>query len=107
MKTWDEVYEELPVEQKRIIRRFKKGVKGRAGLNGQQNQCPACGEFFSTNASFDKHRTGPFGKPGVPSKRRCFTLTEMVEKGFRKNYLFYWSSGGNNLHDKNTDPSLA
>ena len=28
-------------------------------LKGKRCQCSACGEFFSSASSFDKHRTGP------------------------------------------------
>ena len=38
-------------------------------LSGQRNQCPSCGEPFNSNAAFDKHRTGQFGKD-----RRCMSV---------------------------------
>jgi hypothetical protein len=49
----------------------------RKKLNGQRNQCPTCGEYFTRNSVFDKHRTGNF----VPPQRRCLSPAEMVSKG--------------------------
>lgn len=54
-------------------------------LSGQRNQCPTCGEYFNSNASFDKHRIGKFGED-----RRCMTVEEMQAKGMCKNSADFW-----------------
>lgn len=107
MKAWDEAWLEATVEQRKTVRRWKLGVKHRNGLSGDRNQCPSCGEFFSSSYSFDKHRTGPFGKPdGVQSNRRCLSLPEMAEKGFLKNATDYWVHGANPLYSKNASSAM-
>lgn len=106
MTNWDEAYLALPLEQKRITRRFKVGVKRRQGLTGDKNQCPACGEWFNSTSAFDSHRTGGFGKlakdgkPGQPAKRRCLSLTEMQEKGFVRNDELYWITRRNERYSE-------
>ena len=54
-------------------------------LSGQRNQCPSCGEPFNSNAAFDKHRTGQFGKD-----RRCMSVDEMLAHGMAKNAAGWW-----------------
>lgn len=49
----------------------------RKKLTGQRNQCPTCGEYFTRNSVFDKHRTGTFAPPA----RRCLTVPEMEAAG--------------------------
>jgi hypothetical protein len=49
----------------------------RKKLNGERNQCPTCGEYFTRNSVFDKHRTGDY----VPASRRCLGAAEMEAKG--------------------------
>ena len=46
-------------------------------LTGQRNQCPTCGEYFNSNAAFDKHRVGPHKF----NQRRCMTKEEMAGAG--------------------------
>jgi hypothetical protein len=48
----------------------------RKKLNGNRNQCAACGKYFNSNGAFDKHRTGQHGVD-----RRCMTTDEMLEQG--------------------------
>lgn len=38
-----------------------------ARLTGKRSQCTGCGEVFSTEANFDKHRRGKF----QPDERHC------------------------------------
>lgn len=54
-------------------------------LSGQRNQCRGCGEYFNSNAAFEKHRTGKHGKD-----RRCRTPEEMLEKGMALNKAGFW-----------------
>ncbi len=49
------------------MRHVRRNLVGKHG----KNQCPSCGEFFNSNASFDKHRYGEY------SDRRCYTPEEM------------------------------
>ena len=48
----------------------------RKKLNGNRNQCGACGKYFNSNGAFDKHRTGQHGVD-----RRCMTKDEMLDLG--------------------------
>ena len=58
----------------------------RKKLNGERNQCSACGEYFTRNSVFDKHRTGAF----TPPERRCLSVAEMEEKGMFKGADGFW-----------------
>ena len=84
MKTWDEAYEAATTEERKSIRKWRKGCKGRNGLSGDRNQCPTCGEFFNSSFAFDSHRYGKI------NERKCMTKAEMLEKGFDRNDDFYW-----------------
>lgn len=46
-------------------------------LSGQRNQCRSCGEYFNSNAAFDKHRAGTY----TPNTRHCLSQDEMKAKG--------------------------
>ena len=95
MKTWPEAWDDATWEQKRTVIRWRPWVKRNAHIGKDSlNQCPTCLEFFYSVRSFDAHRTGSFGKPGVPSKRRCRTIPEMLEKGLVRNEYFYWMRKG-------------
>lgn len=64
-------------------------------LGGQRNQCPTCGEFFNSNAAFDKHRTGDYGKPlpgglYTQNSRRCLSVEGMVAIGMAKASSGFW-----------------
>lgn len=61
-------------------------------LTGQRNECPSCGELFRSNAAFDKHRIGQFGKD-----RRCMTVEEMQAHGMAKNTAGLWVTALNPL----------
>jgi hypothetical protein len=54
-------------------------------LIGNRNQCQGCKEYFNSNWSFDKHRTGDHGVD-----RRCRTHEEMIEKGLSLNEDGFW-----------------
>jgi hypothetical protein len=54
-------------------------------LNGNRNQCQTCKEYFNSNGSFDKHRTGNHGL-----NRRCMTPEEMQAKGMSLNNDGFW-----------------
>lgn len=89
MNNWEIAWNEATVAERKTVRRWTYGVKNRSGLRGGRNQCPTCGEFFAGLEAFDAHRTGDWGKPKKPSKRRCLTLAEMVAEGFTRNEYFY------------------
>ena len=52
-------------------------------LRGKINQCPSCGQYFSTVGNFDTHRTGAFstGPNNSSPERRCMNAVEMGEAG--------------------------
>ena len=66
-------------------------------------ECCACGQFFSSDFSFRKHRTGSYGEAVYDEKRRvtgytksarrCFTEAEMIARTFSKNTRGQWSMG--------------
>lgn len=94
MQTWDEAFDAATTEQRKTVRRWKpsKPLKWGSALSIDQNdrnQCPSCGEFFSSSYAFDAHRIGAF------SNRRCMTLAEMVGKGMLRNSNFWWVSEAN------------
>jgi hypothetical protein len=49
----------------------------RKKLNGQRNQCPTCGEYFTRNSVFDKHRIGEYKN----KSRKCMNKQEMIDAG--------------------------
>jgi hypothetical protein len=62
----------------------------RRRLAGDRNQCPGYGEFFNSTHAFDAHRTGAFGKPGEPARRRCMSVAEMQATGMTLNAAGFW-----------------
>lgn len=55
-------------------------------LRGCRCQCGGCGEYFSSEGAFDRHRVGNYAEPGQwKGTRRCMTLAEMLAAGFRRN----------------------
>lgn len=74
----------------------KRSIQEKAmKLGGQRNQCPTCGELFNSNAAFDKHRTGDYGKAlpgGVYSQnsRRCMSVEGMIAIGMAKASSGFW-----------------
>ena len=101
MTPWDKAWSAAKVAERKIVRYWKPGFSKdphRNGMRGERNQCSECGELFNSSSAFEKHRTGDFGKPGVRSKRRCFTIEEMKAKGFLKNEPGFWITGTNPLY---------
>jgi len=43
-------------------------------------QCPACGKYFTSPSSFDRHRIGSHG-----ADRRCMSNGELEAAGFEEN----------------------
>lgn len=66
-------------------------------------ECCACGQLFSSDYSFRKHRTGSYGDAiydakrrvvgYTKSERRCYTVDEMVARGFVQGNKDKWSTG--------------
>lgn len=54
-------------------------------LTGNRCQCTACGEFFSSPRSFDRHRVGDFAKAGQPNTRRCVSCADLLANGWSRN----------------------
>ena len=104
MKTWGEAWNAATIEERKTVRYWRAGFgkdTHRNGLRGDRNQCTVCGEMFNSSSAFERHRTGSYGKPGVPSKRRCLTVPEMLAKGYEKNAAFFWTRGSNPLFLEN------
>lgn len=57
-------------------------------LVGNRCQCRACGEYFNSVSSFDRHRAGDWQNRG--SNRRCRAPDELIAKGWSKNTAGYW-----------------
>jgi len=62
-------------------------------LTGRRCQCSGCREYFNSDSAFDRHRTGPY-----TSERRCLTVSEMENDGFRKNGGGWWVFGKSPKH---------
>jgi hypothetical protein len=56
-------------------------------LTGNRNQCQSCKQYFNSNFSFDKHRTGEHGV-----NRRCRTPEEIAALGMSLNEDGFWIS---------------
>ena len=59
-------------------------------LRGSRCQCPECGEFFSSVATFDRHRVGEFAGAGGVNTRRCLTVAEMMAQEWPKTEKGFW-----------------
>jgi formylmethanofuran dehydrogenase subunit D len=64
-----------------------------------KSQCAACNLWFSSETSFNKHRTGSYGEPIYKGKdvdgyekstRRCMNEEEMKVLGMTKNDKGLW-----------------
>jgi hypothetical protein len=55
-------------------------------LRGKRCLCPSCGKYFTSTATFDKHRTGTF----KPMTRRCFSEAELIAKGWEPDARGAW-----------------
>jgi hypothetical protein len=54
-------------------------------LTGSRCKCSGCGEVFSRERAFDRHRVGRYGVD-----RRCLTLDEMRARGWELNKAGVW-----------------
>lgn len=60
-------------------------------LSGSRCQCAACGEYFSRDRAFDRHRVGEYAKPGEWAHgRHCLTPAEMAARGWQRNAAGFW-----------------
>lgn len=60
-------------------------------LGGRRCQCRACGECFSRERAFDRHRVGRYAKPGeLHGARRCLTVAEITARGWQRNAAGDW-----------------
>jgi gp42 len=55
--------------------------------------CPLCHETFTCTAAGDMHRVGRHGVTAGPSRRRCLTPEEMLDKGMTRNTRGRWATG--------------
>ena len=55
-------------------------------LRGAECECTGCGERFSRERGFDRHRYGP------PHARRCLSVEAMIAKDWRRNARGCWVS---------------
>lgn len=65
-------------------------MTGKKKLNGRRCQCPSCGEYMNSLASFDMHRYGSGGS----HERACYTSKQMEEIGMKKMADGFWATGG-------------
>lgn len=63
---------------------WKRAMK----LTGKRCQCAGCERYFTSEAAFNKHRTGKFGI----GERRCCAEDEMRAKGMIQNARGIWAS---------------
>lgn len=61
-----------------------RGTKG--------GHCKTCHQSFGGDQAFDRHRTGKHGVSTGPDRRRCRTISEMLELGM---VLNKWGAWGN------------
>lgn len=57
-------------------------------LRGNMCRCSACGEFFASVSTFDRHRIGRYD-----GGRRCLLIGEMWAKGWIQNIEGFWIRG--------------
>ena len=56
-------------------------------LTGNRCQCAACGEYFNSTSSFDRHRAGDSSSR---TSRRCRTPAELILRGWSRNTRGFW-----------------
>ena len=49
--------------------------------------CRNCNQYLASPSTFDAHRTGPYAPY---TDRRCYTESELREKGFTTNSQGFW-----------------
>jgi hypothetical protein len=60
-------------------------------LTGNRCRCSACGDYFNSTSTFDRHRAGTFAARGTGSHaRRCLTADELRAKGWARNAAGFW-----------------
>lgn len=60
-------------------------------LTGRRCRCAACGDYFNSTSTFDRHRTGTFAPIGVwAHSRRCLAPDELQAKGWSRNEAGFW-----------------
>jgi hypothetical protein len=59
-----------------------------ARLTGSRCRCTACGGLFNSVSVFDRHRVGNWESRGA--NRRCLTVAEMRNRGWRINARGFW-----------------
>ncbi len=57
-------------------------------LTGSRCRCSACGEYFNSVSTFDRHRHG--GWQGRGADRRCLTPAELRARGWTLNAHGFW-----------------
>jgi hypothetical protein len=57
-------------------------------LTGARCRCSACGDFFNSVSTFDRHRVGGWSDYG--KHRRCLTEDQMVMRGWQRNSKGFW-----------------
>jgi hypothetical protein len=74
------------------LRRKPRAVVGAAmkapRLTGARCRCSACGDFFNSVSTFDRHRVGGWSDHGA--HRRCLTADQMVVRGWQRNAQGFW-----------------
>jgi hypothetical protein len=59
---------------------------------------PGCHQTFSSTSAGDMHRTGDHAVTSGPTRRRCLTVGEMLEKGMNCTHnphgVLIWTRGG-------------
>lgn len=65
----------------------------RKHLKGEQNQCPTCGTYFTTNRGFERHRGGKYGNSSDP--RRCI---DPATRGMHLDSDGFWRRDGSFSH---------
>lgn len=56
-------------------------------LTGNRCQCAACGEYFTSERTFSRHRFGDYA-----TLRRCLAPSELVAAGWMRNTRGYWTN---------------
>ncbi len=59
-------------------------------LTGNRCQCMACGDWFNSTSTFDRHRVGAFETPMQASTRRCLSAGELTARGWQRNAAGFW-----------------
>lgn len=59
-------------------------------LTGNRCQCTACGDWFNSTSSFDRHRVGAFEATMQANTRRCLSAGELTARGWVRNAAGFW-----------------